>query len=142
MLNKQFDTELHEHYDEIGRLRAYKLFKQLYGIELIDNPDEYAVDLIAMKNNKIVGYVEVEIREAWDGLFLYDTLNIPSRKKKLLTNNLPTVLLAFNKQGTFCFICKDQTVLASPLVEIPNKYMATGEFFYQVPVNKIRLITI
>ena len=73
MLNKQFNTELHEHYDEIGRLRAYKLFKQLYGIELIDNPDEYAVDLIAIKNNKIVGYVEVEVREAWDGVFLYDT---------------------------------------------------------------------
>lgn len=142
MINKQFNAELHDHFDEVGRLRAYKLFKRNYGIELVDNPDEYAVDLIAMKNNKIVGYVEVEIREAWDGLFLYDTLNIPSRKKKLLTNNLPTVLLAFNKQGTFCFICKDQTVLASPLVEIPNKYMATGEFFYQVPVNKIRLITI
>lgn len=142
MINKQFNAELHDHFDEVGRLRAYKLFKRNYGIELVDNPDEYAVDLIAMKNNKIVGYVEVEVREAWDGLFLYDTLNIPSRKKKLLTNNLPTVLLAFNKQGTFCFICKDQTVLASPLVEIPNKYMATGEFFYQVPVNKIRLITI
>jgi len=142
MINKQFNAELHNHFDEVGRLRAYKLFKRNYGIELVDNPDEYAVDLIAMKNNKIVGYVEVEVREAWDGLFLYDTLNIPSRKKKLLTNNLPTVLLAFNKQGTFCFICKDQTVLASPLVEIPNKYMATGEFFYQVPVNKIRLITI
>ena len=142
MINKQFNAELHNHFDEVGRLRAYKLFKRNYGIELVDNPDEYAVDLIAIKNNKIVGYVEVEVREAWDGLFLYDTLNIPSRKKKLLTNNLPTVLLAFNKQGTFCFICKDQTVLASPLVEIPNKYMATGEFFYQVPVNKIRLITI
>ncbi len=142
MINKQFNAELHNHFDEVGRLRAYKLFKRNYGIELVDNPDEYAVDLIAMKNNKIVGYVEVEVREAWDGLFLYDTLNIPSRKKKLLTNNLPTVLLAFNKQGTFCFICKDQTILASPLVEIPNKYMATGEFFYQVPVNKIRLITI
>ena len=142
MINKQFNAELHDHFDEVGRLRAYKLFKRNYGIELVDNPDEYAVDLIAMKNNKIVGYVEVEVREAWDGLFLHDTLNIPSRKKKLLTNNLPTVLLAFNKQGTFCFICKDQTVLASPLVEIPNKYMATGEFFYQVPVNKIRLITI
>lgn len=142
MINKQFNAELHDHFDEVGRLRAYKLFKRNYGIELVDNPDEYAVDLIAIKNNKIVGYVEVEVREAWDGLFLYDTLNIPSRKKKLLTNNLPTVLLAFNKQGTFCFICKDQTVLASPLVEIPNKYMATGEFFYQVPVNKIRLITI
>ena len=142
MINKQFNAELHDHFDEVGRLRAYKLFKRNYGIELVDNPDEYAVDLIAIKNNKIVGYVEVEVREAWDGLFLHDTLNIPSRKKKLLTNNLPTVLLAFNKQGTFCFICKDQTVLASPLVEIPNKYMATGEFFYQVPVNKIRLITI
>ena len=57
MLNKQFNTELHDHYDEIGRLRAYKLFKQLYGIELIDNPDEYAVDLIAMRNNVKVGCV-------------------------------------------------------------------------------------
>ena len=142
MLNKQFNTELHEHYDEIGRLRAYKLFKQLYGIELIDNPDEYAVDLIAIKNNKIVGYVEVEVREAWDGVFLYDTLNIPSRKKKLLTNNLPTALVAFNKQGTFCFICKDTVVLASPLIEVKNKYIPNGEFFYKVPVDKIRLITL
>ena len=57
MINKQFNAELHDHFDEVGRLRAYKLFKRNYGIELVDNPDEYAVDLIAMKNNKIVGYV-------------------------------------------------------------------------------------
>ena len=142
MLNKQFNTELHEHYDEIGRLRAYKLFKQLYGIELIDNPDEYAVDLIAMRDNVKVGYVEVEVRPAWEGVFTFNTLHIPSRKKKLLTNDLPTALVAFNKQGSFCFICKDTVVLASPLIEVKNKYIPNGEFFYKVPVDKIRLITL
>ena len=142
MVAKQFSNNLHDTYDDLGRFRAYKLFNKYFDVELQDNQDTYGVDLVAYRDNQKVGYVEVEVRAAWDGLFPFDTLNIPYRKKKLLENNLPTVLVAFNKQGTLAYICKDITVLNSPVVEIKNKYMAKGEMFYQVPLDKIKLVTL
>ena len=142
MVNKPFSVNLHTTYDDIGRTRAYRMFAKYFDVVLEDNPDEYGTDMIAYRNGQKVGYVEVEVRAAWDGAFPFDSLNIPYRKKKLLKNDLPTVLVAFNQQGTMAYLCKDSVVLASPVVEIHNKYMEKGEMFYQVPLDKIKLITL
>ena len=138
--NKAFDEELHSKYDMLGKWWAYKLFKR-YGLRLLENIDKYAVDMIAYKDDIKVGYVEVEVREAWVGEFKWDSLNIPARKKKLLTNDFPTRLVAFNKNGSHCFICHDVEILNSPLEEVKNKYIPEGEMFFKVPLDKIKLVS-
>ena len=139
-LNKSFDEKLHSKYDMLGKWWAYRLFKR-YGLRLSENIDKYAVDMIAYKDGVQVGYVEVEVREAWVGNFKWDSLNIPARKQKLLTNNLPTRLVAFNKNGTLCFICHDVDILKSPLEEVRNKYIPEGEMFFKVSLDKIKLVS-
>ncbi len=139
-MNHKFDRDIFDECDLKARAWAKHLFKR-YGVELRDNPDEYGVDLIAYRNDREVGYVEVEIKKTWNGAFIYKYLNVPIRKKKLLTSRLRSVLVAFNHDGTQCFICNDNVVLSSAIEEVKNKHVSHGEMFYRVPVSKIKLVT-
>jgi len=141
MINKKFDPSLHNKYDDVGRTVVKNYFKSKLNIDAIDNSDIYGVDLILTKNNNVVGYAEVEVRNNWDkDNFPFDTLNVPSRKKKLLENEMPTFFFSVNKILTRMFCCKAEIVLQCPLVENKNKYVKDGEYFYKVPVNDLKLI--
>ena len=140
MLNKKFDQALHDQYDEIGRVMSKRFFKR-YNITLIDNPDQYGVDLIAYRSDNKVGYVEVEVRNAWDGgRFKHETLNIPYRKRKLLELDLPVCLLSWSSNGDYGFLCKADVILSSEVVERPNKFEKKLEYFFAVPVDKIKMV--
>lgn len=140
---KRFSQELYDQYDKFGRTRVIMFYKTL-DIDLVDNPDPYGVDLVAYDDGEKIGYVEVEVRASWKSNdFPFDTLHVPERKKKLLANDLHTVLVAVNCYGTHAFICDYRIVLTSPLEESPNKYIAKGERFYKVDtrcINLVRLI--
>ena len=139
-MRKQFSQDLHDQYDSFGRDRVVQYYAK-HGVELQENPDKYGVDLIAYDDGDKIGYVEVEVRESWkENIFPYDSLHVPERKKKLLTNDLHTVLVSVNCYGTRAFICDYRTVLASPLLESPNKYIAKGERFYKVDTRSINLV--
>jgi hypothetical protein len=114
------------------------------GLELIPNPDPYGVDLIAYDDGEKVGYVEVEVRASWrTEVFPFDSIHVPERKKKLLVNDLHTVLVSVNCFGTRAYICDYRVVLGSPLMESSNMYINKGERFYKVDprqANYVRLI--
>ena len=138
MRYKQFDPELHAQWDELGRNAVKKLFRGL-GHDCRDNPDKYGVDLILYRDGKPIGYAEVEVKPNWDNTkWPFKTVNVPSRKKKLLDNELPTWFFCVNNQGTYVMAVDSDTVLSSPLQENPNKYIKEGEYFYKVPVEKAR----
>ncbi len=33
-----------------------------------------------------------------------------------------------------------EDVASSPVVEVPNRYVPSGEMFFQVPLNKLKLV--
>ena len=105
-MDKKFDKNLHEQYDKFGKDKVIELFEKNYKIKLVENEDIYGVDLVAYKNNKKLGYVEVEVRNSWKtDLFPFETLNVPERKRKLLINNMKTYFISVNKNGSMAFIC-------------------------------------
>jgi len=117
------------------------LFDKHYKIKLVENEDIYGVDLVAYKDNKKIGYVEVEVRNSWKtDLFPFDTLNVPERKRKLLINNMKTYFISVNKNGSMAFICTAKRVLASDLQESKNKYVESGEKFFKVDLKDMVLI--
>ncbi len=137
---KRFDQNLYDQYDQFGRDRVIMYYRSL-GIELKNNPDQYGVDLIAYEDGEKIGYVEVEVRASWKSHeFPFDSLHVPERKKKLLANDLHTVLVSVNCYGTQAFICDYRIVLASPLLESPNRYINKGERFYKVDPRLINLV--
>jgi hypothetical protein len=140
-MHHTFNKDSYDKYDELARSLAKQLFKR-YEVELMDNSDKYGVDLLAYRNDVLVGYVEVEIKRTWQGLFKYTHLNVPVRKEKLLRMPLRAVLVTFSNDSKSCFICNDNIVLNSKIEEVKNKEVASNEMFYKVPINLIKLVTL
>jgi hypothetical protein len=129
---KKFDKALYEKNDSIAREAAKKFF-EAQGVTAVDNPDKYGVDLLLDTGS----CVEVEVKHTWKDEFKFDTLQIPARKEKFA--KLGCVFMVFNSNITKAFIVHGAVVLDSPKKEVYNKYVAKGEMFFQVPVDKLIL---
>lgn len=140
-VKKRFCKELYSANDSLARTAGKKYWSS-FGYEVIDNPDKYGPDLIVnTKYEKF--YSEVEIKKVWSGSeFKYDTLQIPARKEKFTVLDMPCVFLVFNNEQTHAFVCSSQSLVDSPKVEVPNKYVYKGEFFYQVPVTSLLQVSL
>ena len=142
-MRKPFSQDMHTEYDGTGKSRVAEHFKIAYGIDLVEHEDKYAVDLVAYKDGKKVGYVEVEVRDSWSkDDFPFDSLHIPERKEKLLNNDMRTYLVSVNKLGTKAFICDASVILNSPRMEKNNKYVEHGELFFLVDPSRIKLVNL
>jgi hypothetical protein len=139
-VKKRFCKELHQTNDTLARA-AGKTYWSSVGYEVKDNPDQYGADLIVNTGQEEF-YSEVEIKRVWSGPnFAYDTLQIPGRKKKFTELDKPCVFVVFNNEQTHAFACHSDVLKESPLVEVPNKYVYSGEMFYQVPITKLQYVT-
>lgn len=138
MQRKRFDKELHDIYDKLGRDTVKSFVSSFWDMQAIDNPDRYGIDLHLYKEDVLIGYAEVEVRLAWKTIeFPYEDLNVPERKRKLLVQELPTTFFSINKDATALFHCDAAEVLASEVKECYNKYVAKGEHFFKVPLDKL-----
>lgn len=141
MVKKRFDRALFTENDTAARAAGKRYWSSI-GYSVIDNPDTYGPDLIVdTGTDKFYG--EVEIKRVWSGKdFAYDTLQIPGRKKKFIGLDLPTNFIVFNADQTYGFLCTCSQLAVSPLVEVANKYVYSGEMFYQIPVSTLALIEV
>lgn len=143
MATKRFDKELHDTYDKFGRDIVKSYVSSFWGMEARDNPNRYGVDLHLYKDDLLVGYAEVEVRLSWKTVeFPYEDLNVPNRKKKLLTQDMLTYFFSVNKDGTALFHCEAAAVLASEVKESRNKYVYQGELFYKVPLDRLSYVVL
>lgn len=141
MKTKKFDEALHSKYDIMGRDIVKKFITHNFSLDVIDHPDKCDVDLILLENEKRVAYVEVEVRPAWKThAFLFEDLNVPARKKKLLQKELPVYFISINKNGTALFIGNGSDIVKCKREEVHNKYVSSGEYFYKVPLNILKLV--
>jgi len=136
---KKFDYELFKQNDKLAR-DVGKAYWESKGRTVIDNPDRYGPDLLIDGEY----YCEVEIKRAWKGKeFKYRTCQIPHRKAKYLDKDKydkPTHFFIINNEQEYAFYIKGEDVAASPVVEVPNKFVPKGEFFFQIPLSKLKLI--
>ena len=136
---KKFDYELFKQNDKLAR-EVGKAYWKSKGKTAIDNPDRYGPDLVVDGEF----YCEMEIKRAWKGKdFKYKTCQIPHRKAKYLDKDkysMQTHFLILNNEQEYAFFIKGEDVEASPVVEVPNRYVPSGEMFFQVPLNKLKLV--
>ena len=142
---KQFSKELHAENDELCRKAALGSKSMLLhlGLDtLIDNPDQYGVDLIGYREGEIVCYVEVERKHGWSGPnFGFKTLHIPLRKKKFCWLDKPTFFVVFNKECTHGAIAHDTTLIEAKIVSLWVKYEANAQFF-DIGVDEVSFIKV
>ena len=125
-VKKAFDQELFEENDPKARKAVMGMLAGV-GIETYENPNKYGVDLV-------VGRYEIERRECWTGdKFPFQTVHIPRRKRKFF--NTPIIYCIVNKEYTHMMYIDSGKIMMCPVREVKNKYVAEGEFFYDVDLE-------
>ncbi len=137
---KRFSKMLFEENDEMARCAVEKL-KHHFGVdEFRDSRNRYTVDREGWRDEKHLMNVEVEVKHNWkQGLssFPYDTIHLPKRKEKYLGMDTPTYFVIFSSDMGGAIVFSDKTVEEyGKLKEVPNKFVPSGELFFNIPVNK------
>ena len=122
--------------------------KENYGVDILSNPP--LPHLNHPNHPPVTEHHEVEMKFMWEGEWPkgWRNVNIPFRKARLID-------MVYNKDENarffFYIIRKDckqawkmdgRVVQASPVVEVPNRAVPKGEYFYKVPLDKAELINI
>jgi len=86
-------------------------------------------------------YVECEVKTVWKGeVFPYETVQLPQRKSKFFIS--PTLFFIWNNELSNALMFKSEDIKDLTPVEVCNKYVASGEMFYQIPLTltgKVRM---
>lgn len=134
MIRKPFDPEAFLANDPPAR-EAVKACFNGFGVELLDNPDKYGVDLVS-QDGQIK--VEVERRPAWPGgRFPYETVHIPARKIRILGDGTAAYAIVsadLASIGTIGGFQLFEYLMIDPK-ESFNKCVGEGELFYDIPVS-------
>ena len=82
---------------------------------------------------------EVEVKTKWfGGEFTFPTLHIALRKRKFM--DAPCQFMVFNYSLTHAALVSRKTVLQSPILQISNATVPSGERFYDVPASRAVVI--
>ena len=135
---KKFDKKLYEEFDNKAKEKTFTLFQE-HSYELTVSENQYDVDFYYEKDDVKLFYVECEVKTLWKTeTFPFKTIQIPERKKKFCNKDLPVYFIMWNNDLTKYLIIDHNTLIASPLVEVKNKYVEKNEKFFQVPIEKVK----
>lgn len=136
-VRKRFDRDLYEKNDALAKKKVKDLLKQKFTI--MDNPKKKEVDLLIYNNKgEHIFNVECEIKRLWkDKNFQYESVQFPTRKEKYAKLDKPTLFVMFNDKLTHYLCVTDKSLLKSPKVEVPNRFVFKGEFFFQVSLTDV-----
>lgn len=136
MIRKPFEQELHDLYDEPAKTAVAKYLMSL-GFEALPNPDKYGVDLLIMKKDKMLGVIEVEVRQ-WSPSCPFPTIHVPSRKTKFFNGN--SLFFALTKDMQHAYWIESKEIMKHPLKEVRNVKVTAGELFFDVPTNEFNFV--
>jgi hypothetical protein len=133
---KKFDQELHDKYDPPARAAVAAWIEMKWGLQALDNPDIYGTDLIVHRDNKPVGFAEVEVRQ-WENHCPFNTIHVPVRKKHMLETP-KTLFFALTHDMSHAYWCKGITAMAFPFWEMKDD--TKHELYYDVPKHLFKFV--
>jgi len=126
---KPFSVDTHASHDASGKQTVLKLLRQL-GIEAEENPDRYGVDILG---KSVDNTWEVEKRPKWVDEWPYLTVHVPNRKEKFLQPSM--IYAVVNRDLNKVMFCSSTIISECEQIEVPNKEVESGEYFYDVPLS-------
>lgn len=136
MKTKAFSSKLHKE-NSVAEDAVLQYLQREVNPLYRKNEDKMGVDIVGPTN------VEVERRPEWNGFaYPYPTVHIPYRKHKWLS--LPTFeYFQVNKDLTVALrFTKEDILKHLAVVENPNKYVQSGEYFIDLPVGISTIISL
>jgi len=129
---KPFSKGNHAANDKAGKKVVIEFLKSK-GIQAIENPDEYGIDVLA------AGY-EVERRTIKRPYWPYPTVHVPYRKDKFFKWKCIYAVVVHHIVNNDIYdslmFCPSDVVAKSPVVEVPNKSVEKDEYFFDVPFKE------
>lgn len=144
---KIFSPALYERNDKDAKQAVLGYLNSLGKYEAIENTeDRFGPDIIvhSATTGRHLRYCECEIKYHWKQLdtFPYSTVQVLERKTKFTGLKIPTEFYILHPSCTRAIVIKEKILLASPIVEVPNKYVYSGEMMYQVPLSKCKIVNL
>lgn len=138
-IRKQFDPVLFEENDARARAAVAGALST-DGVWCRPNDDRYGLDLLVYAGYRHTHYIEVEIKRVWldtHDSFPWSTVQVPERKRRLAeATRKPVEFWILRSDLKFAVIIPEEALVGSPLVEVPNRLVSSGEKFFQVPVSE------
>ena len=143
---KRFDPVAYKQSDNKAKKCITKYLTSI-GHTVLDTEENFGVDLMSTLENTTYNH-EVEMKHMWEGDWptVWKDINIPFRKNRLIVqvfDNDPLANFYFYIIRGDCEVAwkMDATIVKdSPVVEVPNRAVREGEYFFKVPVDKAELI--
>jgi len=139
---KPFSKALHQSNDPQSRRVIIEYFGKK-GIPLVENTNQYGVDLLSPDG---AVRMELEHRISWTEYdFNYDTVNVPERKAKFLNDGVTAYTILsrdFSRMGIIEGKDIKAYIVDTNLHLNKNKYVKDGEFFYKIPIDKFKWISL
>jgi len=126
--NKEFSQKLYDENDTAGDKRLRELFDgSKYTLRRVK---KYGVDFEVYKDNKHIGYIEVEVKLGWNAhKYPFSDVRFPKRKGKFLKLDKRTYFVMFNKDLSRHLAVLERTMAMAPVVHVDTKYMKNEPFF-------------
>jgi hypothetical protein len=136
-VRKLFDKVLYEENDKNCKEALMKLMVNVNKLNIQVNPKKRGVDLLVFEKDKHIFNIEVERKRTWKKEFLFNSVQFPERKNKYCQLELPTLFVMFNEDYSQFLAVTSKDLISSPKAMVRNKYVPYGEFFFQVPLDKV-----
>jgi hypothetical protein len=106
------------------------------------NDDRYGPDIVVYRGFIPVYYIEVDVVRGWKrGLdpWPFKNLHVPERKAKFINLRAKKSLEFWSLSAdlTMAMIAQDHIVNSSPLKEVANSKISSGELFYCVDLENV-----
>lgn len=140
---KQFDPILFASNDERARAAVVDYLNG-QGVYCQPADDKYGPDLAVYTGYKHKYFIECEIKLVWradQDIFPWGTVQIPERKLKYIKSTTKDVQFwILRSDCQYAVIIEDHVVSSSPITIIPNRLVAEGEAFVQVPIEQCNIV--
>jgi hypothetical protein len=105
------------------------------GYDVNPHPNPYAQDLVATCRRTGKKFlVECEQKSLWKGeRFPFQSVQLPERKKKFFDER--TLFFIWNNEWDSAMIFWSTQINHLEPVEVPNRRIAKGEYFFQIPLS-------
>lgn len=132
MTRKPFEQDLFDEFDAPAKQAIAKHIESVFDVVVMPNPDQYGIDLLIIKGDKVVGSAEVEVRQWHECRF--STIHVLQRKQKYFGER--ALFFALSKDLKNAHWIETHKIDKHPLVEVSNYKVANGELFFDVPIDE------
>ena len=139
-IRKPFSQEEYDRSDAFGKDAVAGFLEQELYIEVRVPVENYGPDIEVYWQDNLIAYHEVEVRRNWKSDqedFPYSTIHIPARKSRLIElakkEGAKLYFWSVREDGMKAMFVDSDDVTEDRLVEVPNKRVWKGEYFYDIP---------